>query len=234
LSRSGICDDEDAQGEGSNYMLDGKWNCMGRAMNKDSVEVKDDIVRGTESSEDPVANGRCNLNDKVGRTSQEQQRKVEVAGEGVPKPVHTDEQIEMCNTDCGQSVQQPVRSTATPLRRASARGRRVSHIVVRMKRQPRTQKASALRVPPYINHLHGRKRTKGRQNKSVTIHGRNVSKDTDEAAGGDSQHQLDDHTQHAPDDQIEQAEGCVQPIDVIQGDCSERISNEVRFLVPMT
>ena len=194
LSGSRICDDGDGPSEGSDCMFDGKGQCMGTPMNKDSVEVKDDIARGTEGSEDPVADVRCILNDKARRTSQGQQRKAEVPGEGVAKPVHADQQIEIYSTDRGQSVQYLVHRTTTPIRWASARGRRVSNIIMRMKRQPRTRKASALRVSPHRNPLQGRKRTRARQNKLVTVRGENIGKDSDKAAGGQSEQPTDHYT----------------------------------------
>ena len=44
LSGSGICNDGDGRGEGPQCMVEGKGEGMGPPMNKDSVEVKDDIV----------------------------------------------------------------------------------------------------------------------------------------------------------------------------------------------
>ena len=93
----------------------------------------------------------------------------------------------------------------------------MSNIVMRMKTQPRTRKASAVRASPYTNPLHGRKGRKGRQNKSVTVRVRNSSKDTAEVVGCDSQQAAQYHIENAAVDQIEQAVGCVQPIEVIQG-----------------
>ena len=48
----------------------------------------------------------------------------------------------------------------------------------------------------------------------MTVRSRNIGKDIDEAAGGDSQQPTDDHTEQAVDNQIKQGAGCVQPIDV--------------------
>jgi len=69
------------------------------------VEVKDDIECGIEGSEHPLADGRLNLNDKVGRTSPGEQGEAEAVGASAAKPVHADEQIQMCGTDQGETVE---------------------------------------------------------------------------------------------------------------------------------
>jgi len=142
-------------------MVEGKGEGMGPPMNKDSVKVKDDIVGGMEGSEDRLGDGRCNLNDKAGVTCEGEESKSDMVGEGVAKDVHAVEQIEICSTDRGLSVQHLVCRSATPQRRAYAARRRLSNIVIRMKRQPRTRKESALKASTYTNPLLPRKKNKG-------------------------------------------------------------------------
>jgi len=71
-------------------MFDGKGQRMGALMKTDSLEVKDDIVRGIEGLEDPLADGPRTFTDEPGSTSQGQEQKGDVAGEGVAKPMHAD------------------------------------------------------------------------------------------------------------------------------------------------
>jgi len=229
LSGSQICDEGDGRGEGSDCMFDGKSQCMGPAMTKGGVQVKDAIDCGMEESEHLLADARLNFNDEVGRTSGGEQGEAEVVAASSSKRVHEDEQIQMCVTGEGQTVDQCVRRTGTPRRRPSGRGRRLSTIAMRMKREPRTRKASALRISPYTNPLHERKTGQRRQKKLVAVRGENNGNQSDKAAGGDSEQPTDHDTQQPPHDQIEQGAGCVQPIDDNEGDSSDVISEEVRF-----
>jgi len=169
MSGSGKCDDGDGPREGSECIMDGKGKSMGAPMNTDSVEVKDDIVHGMDGADDVVGDGQYSLIDKAGRTSRGEERRGEVAGDGVRTHVHRDEQNKMCSTGRGQSVRQPARTTTTRRSLGYGKGRRVSNIAMRMKTQPRRRRASALRASPYTNPLHGTKSRKGRQNKSVTV-----------------------------------------------------------------
>ena len=94
-----------------------------------------------------MADGACNsLIDKPGSNSQGQELEGEAVGEAVAKDVHAADHIKFCSTDGEQTVEQPILGTATLQRRASDRGRRASNIVTRMKREPRTRKASVLRA----------------------------------------------------------------------------------------
>jgi len=90
MSRSGICNDRDGGGEGPECMVEGKGEGMGPPMNKDRVEVKDDIIGGMEGSEDGLGDGRCSLNDKAGVTCEGEESKSDMVGEGVAKHVHGD------------------------------------------------------------------------------------------------------------------------------------------------
>jgi len=137
-------------------MVEGKGAGMGPPMNKDNVKVKDDIVGGMEGSQDRFGDGQ--LDDKARVTWEGEESKSDMVGEGAAKHVHADGQIERCSTDCGLSVQDLVRRSATPSCRAYAARRRLSNIVIRMKRQPRTRKESALKASTYTNPLLPRKK----------------------------------------------------------------------------
>ena len=162
----GNCYDGDGGGEGPQCMVEGEGERMGPPLNKDSAEVQDDIVVGMEGSEEQMGDGR--LNDKARASCEGEESKSEMVGEDAATHVHIVGQIGRCSRDCGLTVQELVRRSATTQRRAYAARRRLSYIVIRMKRQPRMRKASALKASPYTNPLLPRKRAKVRQNKSVT------------------------------------------------------------------
>jgi len=227
ISRSGICYDGDGGGEGPQCMVEGEGERMGPPLNKDSAEVQDDIVVGMEGSEEQMGDGR--LNDKARASCEGEESKSEMVGEDAATHVHIVGQIGRCSRYCGLTVQELVRRSATTQRRAYAARRRLSYIVIRMKRQPRMRKASALKASPYTNPLLPRKRAKRRQNESVTQRGGNNSKDTHQATGGDNQQPVEDDTEHDADDDLQQSARCVPPMEGIQGDGSELLSDEVHL-----
>jgi len=227
MSRLGICYDGDGGGEGPQCMVEGEGARMGPPLNKYSAQVKDDIVRAMEGSEEQMCDGR--LKHKARATCEREEFNSEMVGEGAATHVHIGGHIGRCSRHCGLTVQEVVRRSATPQRRAYAARRRLSTIAIRMKRQPRTRKASALKGSPYTNPLLPRKKGKASQKKSVTLRGENNSKDTQQAIDGDNQQPVEDGTQHDADDDLQQSARSVPPMEGIQGDGSEVLSDEVRL-----